>query len=421
MRSKIIFFLAVSMVGGVFGQTPLPQAQENFRQGRFPEAEKQFGDAVGQEPGNYEALLGLGKLRLYANRYAEAESLLKKAQEAKPEEAAPKLLLAELYYRQNRFADAEPLFRAAGRKATADKLAGFAGKEPYRIEGSAVETIVPFIQTDPLPVVSLRLNGKEGFFLIDTGGPELIVAPEFAAAAGARKIVEAAPGGVMAGGRPAPPSVYAAVDRLQIGDFTLGHVPVLIIDANLDKLPGFTKPLSGILGTVLLSRFTFSLDYPAGRLILRKNKAGDPAREPTPIAGEMSTPFWQAGDHFLLAQGTVNGTEPHLYLLDTGLIGGGLSLPDSMIKEAEIEVSAETQTGIGGGGEVSIRNFVAREVTLGGARASEVKGVSGAMTTGMEYMLGVRLAGIISHDFFKPYKVTFDFAHMRLILQAQKK
>jgi len=331
-------------------------------------------------------------------------------------------LLGELYYRLNRFADAEPLFRAAGRKVTADKLAGFSGQAPYRIEGGAGETIVPFIQTDPLPVVGLRLNGKEGFFMIDTGGPELIVTPGFAAEAGVRKIVEAPSGGMMAGGKPAPPSVYGAVDKLEIGDFVLGHVPVMIAGTNLDKLPGFSKPLSGILGTVLLSRFTFSLDYPGGRLLLRRGEAGgSPAREPTPQAGETSMPFWLAGDHFLMAQGTVNGTEPHLYLIDTGLIGGGLTLPESMIKEAGIELSAEAQTGMGGGGEVSVRPFIAREVTLGGVRAADVRGVFGALTPQMEYMLGFRSAGIISHDFLKPYKVTFDFADMRLILQGPKK
>jgi len=422
MREKLIFLFLILIAGGVYGQTPLPQAQDLFRQGKFVEAEKLFGDVLVKKPGNFEALLGLGKLRLYTNRLAEAETLLRKAMEAKPDEAPPKLLLGELYRRLNRFADAEPMFRAAGRTATAEKLAGFAGQAPYLIEGRAAETIVPFVQTDPLPVVSLRLNGKEGFFLIDTGGPELIVAPEFAVEAGARKIVEVPSGGMMAGGKPAPPSVYAAVDRLQIGDFTLRHVPVMITEANLDKLPGFAKPLSGILGTVLLSRFTFSLDYPAGRLQLRRREAGGhPAEEHPRQAGGISVPFWLAGDHFILAQGTINGSEPHLYFIDTGLIGGGLTLPESMIKEAGIELSAETQTGIGGGGEVPIRNFVAREVTLGGVRAAQVKGVFGAITPAMEYMLGFRLAGIISHDFLKPYKVTFDFDAMRLILQAPNK
>ncbi len=35
-----------------------------------------------------------------------------------------------------------------------------------------------------------------------------------------------------------------------------------------------------------------------------------------------------------------------------------------------------------------------------------------------ENAFGFHLAGMVGHDFFKPYAVTFDFANMRIFLQG---
>jgi hypothetical protein len=34
-----------------------------------------------------------------------------------------------------------------------------------------------------------------------------------------------------------------------------------------------------------------------------------------------------------------------------------------------------------------------------------------------ENMFGFHLAGMVGHDFFKPYSVTFDFQNMQIFLQ----
>ncbi len=37
-----------------------------------------------------------------------------------------------------------------------------------------------------------------------------------------------------------------------------------------------------------------------------------------------------------------------------------------------------------------------------------------------EYARGFRIGGIISHAFFRPYALTFDFDHMRLLLTSEQ-
>lgn len=46
-----------------------------------------------------------------------------------------------------------------------------------------------------------------------------------------------------------------------------------------------------------------------------------------------------------------------------------------------------------------------------------MRGIVGPFPPSMEYMFGFRIAGIISHTFFRPYAVTFDFANMQVYLQ----
>ena len=58
------------------------------------------------------------------------------------------------------------------------------------------------------------------------------------------------------------------------------------------------------------------------------------------------------------------------------------------------------------------------ELTLGDAKEKNVMGIFGAFDgTGIEYEFGFRIGGIISHGFFRPYKLTFDFTTMNLILE----
>jgi len=44
-------------------------------------------------------------------------------------------------------------------------------------------------------------------------------------------------------------------------------------------------------------------------------------------------------------------------------------------------------------------------------------GVYGAFPPSLESSLGFDVGGIISHQFFRPYAVTFDFRNMQLILR----
>ena len=398
----------------------IESADARFRDGKFAEADKLYARVVAHNPKDFRAAARLGYLALLSNRLDEAQKWLQKAVDAKPDESPAKLLLAEVYYRQDQFSKAAPLLRAAGQEAKARKLESFHGLTPYEVEGQANETSVKFVVTDPLPLVKVRVNGGEEVnFFIDTGAAEVVLDPEFAKQAGARLF--GSEKGQFAGGKEAAYQ-HGRIDALTLGEFTVKNLPVMVLNTRQFSKPVFGgRQVDGIIGTTLLYHFLSTLDYPQGKLVLRRNtrEGLKPLEAAAQVGRAVVVPCWMAGDHYLVAWGRVEQAEPVLLFVDTGLAGGGVTLAESALKEAGIKLAeGRAGEGLGGGGKVKVIPFLVKELALGEAKEQNVRGLFlGAFP--LEHALGFRIGGIISHGFFRPYAVTFDFTTMRLFLQRK--
>ena len=414
-----LLLFALFHTKGASGQIDITQANRLFEEGKFQEAEAIYKEILKKEPENYQAVLSLGRVNLYKNSLEESEKWLKKAIKLNSEEKEPKALLAEAYYRRDDFKKAAPLFRAIDKIPMADKLQYLSNKVPYRIEGDIDVTAVEFIQTDPLPVVKMRINnGEEALFLIDTGGWELTIDTELAEEAGAKQLGEQM--ATYVGGKKAP--IYqGAVDQVEIGDFIIKNVPVNISDSPKRAAAMFGMPIRGVIGTIFLYHFIFTLDYPDGKLILLRKTEENIRKMKNQVRSKdkIVVPFWMAGDHIMVAHGTVNKSKPMLFFVDTGLAGGGFTGTDRTVQEANIKLSEESFEGIGGGGKVTVRTAVVDEITLGDAKEKKVMGIFGAMPPSFAEKFGLKIGGIISHGFFRPYKLTFDFTTMNLFLERK--
>jgi hypothetical protein len=405
-------------------QANLESADSLFKAGKFAEAEELYTKALTSDPKNVQALIRLGYIALLSNRLNEAQEKLSQAVELKPEDSAPKSLLAETFYRRDDFLQAAPLLRAVGKEAKAKQLESFKEARPYQIESMVGVTSLKFVLTDPLPVIQVQVNGTAPVnFFIDTGGAEVIIDTEFAKEVGAAQFGTET--GTFAGGKQAD-FEFGRVDSLRLGDFLIKNVPVHVIGVRRFSQPVFGgRRVDGIIGTVLLYHFISTLDYPRGELILRRKTSENSERFEKDAREQESNfvPFWMAGDHYMVAWGTANKSQPMLFFVDTGLAGGGFTCPESTLKEGGIRLQ-ETQAGegIGGGGRVKVVPFVVEELTLGKVREQNVRGIfSGAFP--LENAFEFRIGGIISHGFFRPYALTFDFKSMRLVLKksASKK
>jgi hypothetical protein len=391
----------------------LLQADSLLAQGEFDNAYLLYNAIVEAEPQNYKAVLNLGRLYLYKNDLKAAENWLRKAAELDTSSVEPEFLLAETFYRQDRFAEAAPLFRVAGRIPMAEKLEYFGQRKPYQIEFPSATNYIEFVQTDPLPVVRMNLNGRDdALFLIDTGGWELSVDTDFADSVGAVKLSSQT--ATYAGGMKAV-TYHGFLDSVKIGGIKIVNVPVNINDSVKRISDAFGMPLKGVIGTVFLYHFIFTLDYPNDRLVLEPRSESGPADDA--VAGNSGVPFWMAGDHIILAKAKVNDIGPYLFFLDTGMAGGGFTGTDWLVEKAGIKLSDEVMQGIGGGGALQIRSGTVNKIELGDSIERDVVGLFGGMPPDFGKRYGFDIAGIISHGFLRPYSVKFNFDAMTVTLE----
>ena len=177
------------------------------------------------------------------------------------------------------------------------------------------------------------------------------------------------------------------------------------------------KRIDGAIGTTLFYHFLTTMDYPRGELVLRR-KTVESLEEFTKSSGKkVAVPIWMASDHFMVGWGRVETLPPTLLFVDTGLTGAGVKLAESVIKEAGIKLEEnKAYEGAGGGGKLKIVPYTVHHLSFGDMKEQNVPGLYDGPFP-WENMFGFQLAGMVGHDFFKPYAVTFDFQNMQIFLQ----
>ena len=370
-------------------------------------------EALHKNPGDLKVNTLLGMIDLFSNRLDDSEKHLRRAAQTGPFEGVAKNLLGEVYYRRDQFPEAARWFRAAGSAERAEPLELFGDAAPYTIIGPPDETRLQFLVTDPLPIVHVRVNGSElASFLIDTGGGEVQLDADFAKRlklSGASRISATLLDGSQT------EMLLGRIATLQLGDFEVQNVPV-----GIRPLPVFAgRKLDGVLGTVLLYHFLATLDYPNGELILRRRSAETLHPFETRAKAEklIAMPFWMASDHMIVARGRVNHAPPALLLVATGFTSG-FTCPESTIEQAALSFDRQGAIVPATSRRINFAPFVVSDLYLGEARQQNVAGIAGAFPAGFEHAYGFRIAGLIAHQFFRSYAVTFDFTGMRLYLSG---
>ena len=408
-------------------QSEFDSAGRLFQAGKFAEAGKLYSQIVGQNPKDFSATLQLGRIALLSNRLDDAQKWLEKAITLQPGNADAKIMLAQAFYRRDDFPKAaaalsgvdvssNKLIREQYPTLNVAMLESFKGQTPYELKGNGTSTRVKFVKTDPLPLVNVRVNGgKEVTFFIDTGGSEVTLDTDFAKELGVPQF--GAVQGTFSGGQHAEVQL-GRIESLTLGDWTVKNVPTAMLPLR-QLSEGFgVKQINGIIGTTLFYHFLTTMDYPHGELVLRRKDAKTLEEFKAQSSGKRVTvPIWMASDHFMVGWGRVETLPPTLLFVDTGLVGAGVKLAESVIKEAGIKLEENKATeGAGGGGTLKIVPYTVHQLSFGDIKEENVPGLYDGPFP-WQYMFGFHLAGMVGHDFFKPYAVTFDFQNMQIFLQ----
>ncbi len=286
----VVLACTVALLGA--GEAPAPSPGDiAFRHGDFDAAYAAYADAVAANPSDANAALGLGTIELYRNDLATAQRDLGKA-------AALDL--------------ANPRAQA--------RLKAVAGREPngtdFQIEMPGDRIDIPFLATDPLPVLHAKINGADATLFLDTGAPSLVLTPE---AAQRLKVPTKSGGqGVFAGGLTGSVST-GRVDSVAFDGLTVRGIDADVLPAPVE-LGG--RKLDGAIGTVFLYHFLSTIDYVHGRLTLRPRSASPAFEAEAKSGGAAVVPMWLVGDHFIFARANVNQAPAALFNIDTGRFEG---------------------------------------------------------------------------------------------------
>jgi hypothetical protein len=373
-----------------------------FSQGLFDQARAGYEAVPKSSPRYAAALSQLAALALYQNHLAEAEAMLESARARNPSDLKSLALLAETKNRDGKFADAAQLLRQLHRPDRAAEFALFGDAKPYRVAGRQGTVTVPLKWTDPLPAVLAEVNGLRGLFLIDTGAPEIILDPQFAH--DARVDMATPPAGAPAQKMAVLP--FGRIRKFGLTGIETDDVPTLVLSTRGFSGVARNERVAGLIGTEFLSHFRPTLDYVHDRLVLAPRDA--PAETGGTIA---EIPFWFVGDHMLLAPGRLDQGPKQLFLVNTGTAVAAFVAPDSTLRDAGVAVPT-LQTGKPGIPPAA--TFPVDHLSLGNLVESKLSGMYGPFPPRLENGLGFHIGGIVSHAFFHPYAVTFDFVRMRI-------
>lgn len=365
-------------------QQVAPAGDALFAEGRFAEAASAAEEAAANQPNSADALAKLARIRLYQHRESEAAELARKADALAPGNPIVAQVLA--------------IAQVRGK--------GFSG-DAYQVENPTAVGTVQFVATDPLPTMRVTIGGREATFLLDTGAPDIMLKQSFAEELGL-PLTDAGVG-TFAGGRQAKVQ-RTVVPELEIGGLKLRNVP-----AGVNAAAGLQQ-VDGIIGTGLLMHFLSTIDYCSGRLVLAPRSTAPDFQQRALAAQANVVPIWLVGDHFIFARGALNQAEG-LFLIDTGLSGGGLVATKATLDAAGVVLDeSKVLTGQGGGGAARFIPFRAG-ATLGTLTRDNLPGVympDGDPTAAFPF----RAAGLISHSFFRQSRLTFDFDAMKLVTES---
>ncbi len=372
---------------------------------RLDEAATVYARALELSSTDAEARAALGKIALFRDRLDDAERLL--AADLSADRYA-------LLLRRGRYAEAAELCDAADQVGRADLLRKLAEAPGLVLAAGPERAKIPFVKAVPVPLVRVKVNGTTALMAVDTGASDLLLDASFARRIGVTLLPARFPQ-LWNGSRVVTQG--AIVEKLELGGFRLERVPAGALSLrqwSLELNP-YAEQVVGAIGLGVLRRFATTLDFRGQKLELARPEAAETAR------GEaLRVPFEIWGENELTVYGSLAGGRRMAMVVQTGLPDCGVGAPPAVFEEVGVKPGAFSRMAKGAGQWLQGRPWAAvtvPSITVGPVAKDKVRGWSGALQESELWRHGVRRDAVLAGDFFRSWRVTFDWQARELVFE----
>ena len=332
-----------------------------FRQGKIPDAEREWVNVIGSGREDARAYMGLARVRWAVSMNKSAKSMIDRAHQLDPADPEIRKRWAQTLTRAERIKYLED-YLAGETNDDAEARAGMQhyleylkaqARDPRATchlvsNAAATETALVPLLTDPRHLrgygLGVAVNGKKSKLLLDTGGSGILINRNLAEKAGVTRLSQTDISGI--GDKGNKGGYVGLADRLKIGELEFQGCPVRVLEQSS------VTDEDGLLGADVFHAFVVDIDFPnrklrltelpkrpeenATRITLQTGiEDSDPAGEKAPenarsapspsgpqdryIAPEMQsyTRVYRFG-HNLLVPTSIGDAPLKLFLLDTG-------------------------------------------------------------------------------------------------------
>lgn len=389
--------------------------------GLFDEADTQYDAALTLDAGDPGARHGRGRSAAARRQFDAALADTQFAIAAVPTEPIYHHTLAAIYEDLRQFKDAsETLERyldllpsrdrsemAKWARTQARFLRSFGNVTPFEIPDGPDRTYtVPFQIVDGRVLVTGKVNGLVTTeFALDTGADQTILTPSVASRSGVIGLETLQTAGVGDLGLGFRGLQIARLDRLEIGDLRVNNLTAVIKSPSLRDLPRQEGPGFSPLALGL----SVEIDY--GRRVLTMARVLPARTYDTTLSLRMQ--------RLAVVRGTINGSTPASFVLDTGGDATTISrkVADRMEVDPELRlVPAKVYGSSGWDRRAFLMPFVDIELAQGVGLAQ--RSIVVINLDAPSALLGFELGGIIGHELLSKYIVTIDLNRSEVGLRS---
>ena len=248
-----------------------------FRQGKIPDAEKEWLDVANAGSRDAHVYLGLARVRRASSMYKSAQAMIDKALQLDPTDPDIRFLSANKLNRHDRIKFLEE-YLAGENNLDADARANIQRYLEYlrgrangqhgtcRLASKAATTEAPMMRLmrDPNHIrgygLQVGVNDRKSTLLLDTGASGILINRPLAEKAGVTRLSETKLGGI--GDRGGEKGYIGLASSLKIGELEFRDCEVQVLDRR--SVVGE----DGLIGSDVFSSFLVDLDFPVEKVRL---------------------------------------------------------------------------------------------------------------------------------------------------------